>query len=228
MEPKFREETFLENIVGNMDDYIRNLIYDLQRYINNTYVSMPDIFMSIKDVEDDRMRRALHFLSVESENIVKQKGLMYAIDAHTLIDNKYLRLVKAIKKAKNDTFNIYMDSFDFLEQFQSNINWKDLKLNIYAKDKKHINEILDLTTHMESKFDYFFDIKFEDTRKGVTKDELIDIITDAYKKLIETLEHFKSINESSTSMYLTINSCRKITSILVLACYIISTIEIVE
>ena len=228
MKKKFQPESFLASIVGNMNDYIRNLIFDLQRYVNNTYVSMPELFMYIQDIEDDRVRRALHFLSVESENIVKQKGLWYAIDAHTLIEKKYNRLVKSIKESKDCTFNIYSDGFKYLDTFQNNIDWKNLRLNIYSKNKADIEELLDLTGHMEDKFKFFYDIQFQNSKKGVTKTELIDIITDAYKKLIETLEHFKTINESSTSMYLTINSCRKITSILVLACYIISTIEMVQ
>ena len=228
MKPRFTHENFLGSIVGNMNDYIRNLIYDLQRYVNNTYVSMPDLFMTIQEVEDDRIRRVLHFLSVESENIVKHKGISYAIDAHTLINNKYQRLVKSIEKSDECTFNIYMDGFKYLDEFQNNINWKNLRLNIYTKNKADLDELLDLTSHMEDKFKFFKDIKFENHKKGVTKDELIDIITIAYNKLIDTLEHFRLINESSTSLYLTINSCRKITSILVLACYIISTIEIVE
>ena len=228
MKHKFSHESFLASIVGNMNDYIRNLIYDLQRYINNTYVSMPDLFMSIEDIEDERIRRALHFLSVESENIVKHKGISYAIDANTLITNKYKRLVKSIKESKVTTFNIYMDSFDYLDEFQNNINWKDLRLNMYAKDKTDLEELLDLKSHMEYKFNFFYDIKFTNYKKGVNKSDLIDIITEAYNNLIKTLEHFRQINESSTSMYLTINACRKITSILVLACHIISTIELVE
>ena len=56
------EESFLQNISGNYSDYIKNMVFGLQKYVDQFYNHTSDIFLSIKKVEDPTMKQILNYL----------------------------------------------------------------------------------------------------------------------------------------------------------------------
>lgn len=223
------DEDFLKNIVGNYSDYIRNLVFGMQKYIDKFYSHTSEIFLSINKIEDPTMRQILHYLSVESENILRNKGVMFAIESFNLVVKKYDRLASNIINGGDDVrYNVYVDAYKYLDEFQDDINWKLFSMNEYTKDKTAIDELLDFENHMEDKFNTFSNIKFEKIYCGLNKKEMMDVLGRGFNKLHSTLLHLKNLAENSSSLYSTVIITRKIVSLLVLSCCIISTIEMYE
>ena len=124
-------ESFLDVISGNMKDCIKNIVYSLQNYINITYLNMSKIFMDINKIKDKDIRKTMHFLSVESENIIKDKGVSFANMSLKLVNKKYSLLVDGIKKTENCTFSFYSNNFAHLCNLENDLEWNKLQLNIY-------------------------------------------------------------------------------------------------
>lgn len=224
------EESFLQNISGNYSDYIKNMVFGLQKYTDQFYSHTSDIFLSIKKVEDPTMKQILNYLSLESENIIKNKGVVFAIDSFKLVVKKYNRLISEVVNANDNVrYNIYIDGYKYLSSFQDDINWKLFQMNEYSKKKSRtIDELLDFDNHMRFEFEKVKGMEFKDIYCGLGKKEMMDTLGRGFNKLHSTLLHLKNLSEESTSLYTTAIITRKIISIMVLSWYVISTIEIYE
>lgn len=224
------EENFMEVAVGNFIDCVRNAVYGLQKYIDNFYNPISEIYTNEIKIKDPNVRKVINFALVENENIIKNKGIAFANEISNLLLRKYDSLIESIEKESDKyKYKISEDAYSFLDKFQDDIDWQNLQLNAYTSRKCDDMKLLfEFNKFMESQFKRFAIYSFQATDIDLSKNEFITILDSAFLKLVSTMLQIKRILDSSTSLYTMSVSCRKVIEMSVMLYYILETIELIE
>ena len=91
-ECKMKKESFIDEIVGNIKDTIKNITYSLQRYSDEFVNYMTLSYKSLKEYNfnDD----IVCFLMCESESILKNKILQTSVEMCNFLHTKHQNLQK--------------------------------------------------------------------------------------------------------------------------------------
>lgn len=218
------DETFLEAAFGNFSDCIKNLVYGLQLYNDISHMNTNKICCEFDKVGDPTTKKILKFFIVEAENISKAKAIVFAMDSMNLLKKKYCILINKIKSdnSKNQ-YEISVDAYIYLTEFQEKINLNDIQKKKYKK--KEDNDVYKFEKFMNDEFNKYCEIDFVKYNKALTKDQLISILNCAFDKLHDTMVCIQNMVDDSNSNYITACLCREIISILIATYSAVSTID---
>lgn len=226
----YKEENFMEVAVGNFIDCVRNAVYGLQKYIDNFFNPISEIYTDEIKIKDPNVRKVINFVLVENESIIKNKGTSFANEVNNLLLRKYDSLIESIEKESDKyKYRISEDAYTFLDKFQDDINWQNLQLNAYSSKKYDDMKLLfEFNKFMEMQFKRFAIYSFQASEIELSKNEFITILDSAFLRLVSSMMQIRRILDNSASMYTMSVSCRKVIEMSVMLYYILETIELVE
>ena len=220
----YKEENFLDLLIGNFYDCIRNYIYNFQLYIDALHTNVSNTLDT--KIENNKINQLLSFIVNEHENIIKYKGVAFANEVSELLRRKYNSMYEFIKD-NDETVSYGLSSLacDFLNNFQDEL--VQLEIDRYSK-KTHeeISNTYNLTDYMESEFSRYKNFNFNDTNEICSKEQTLTLFNSIYMKLSVSMTQLRISCANSTSMYYTILTCRKIISLMMLLYFVLKTIKI--
>ena len=224
------DENFMEVAVGNFIDCVRNAVYGLQKYIDNFFNPISEIYTDEIKIKDPNVRKVINFVLVENESIIKNKGTSFANEVNNLLLRKYDSLIESIEKESDKyKYRISEDAYTFLDKFQDDIDWQNLQLNAYSSKKYDDMKLLfEFNKFMEMQFKRFAIYSFQASEIELSKNEFITILDSAFLRLVSSMMQIRRILDNSTSLYTMSVSCRKVIEMSVMLYYILETIELVE
>lgn len=212
--------------MGNYGDSIRNLVRGYQTYVDQFYNYIPVIYPEIAAQKGDYLP-LVTFLFAENESIMRQKGIMFAIDSCHLVTRKFESLRTFIREHDEiRSYNLSKDTFSFVFDDKPYAEMISSSFNIYAKKSIPDNSEL-------YKFEEYMDSVCNDFSKNVKKGcqtnyspkELVDFLDKIYLGFSQTMLHLKELAENSSSVYITARITRSLISALVMSYLAIGTIE---
>ena len=125
-----KKESFIDEIVGNIKDTIKNITYSLQRYSDEFVNYMTLSYKSLKEYNfnDD----IVCFLMCESESILKNKILQTSVEMCNFLHTKHQNLQNKLYE-NNMMDEFYVPSI-LLEEFKKKYSNTKYYYNTYHKE----------------------------------------------------------------------------------------------
>ena len=127
----YTKETYIEVIVENFHDYVNNITFCLQKYVDMVYNNIPNLYEEMKasDCKNKICNDVVSFLYAESENILLMRCRSFIYQSIELIKNKFANLAEQLNEDKrNDVVYLFSeDGFFFflkeLDNLYDDPNW---------------------------------------------------------------------------------------------------------
>ena len=193
-----KKESFIDEIVGNIKDTIKNITYSLQRYSDEFVNYMTLSYKSLKEYNfnDD----IVCFLMCESESILKNKILQTSVEMCNFLHTKHQNLQNKLYE-NNMMDEFYVPSI-LLEEFKKKYSNTKYYYNTYHKelsDKE--DDIYDFISFYNKELE-----RIENESKKITEDmyslhNTNIYIHEVYECFRKSMMSMKACIESSTSCY---------------------------
>lgn len=233
MSEVFKKETFVEVAVENFHDYVVNITFSLQKYIDMFYNTLPELY------DETRKTNGIHakccemssFLYAESENIISMKCKTFIYQSITLIQDKFDKLSENIMEEENkDLLYAFSEEgyFYFLKELER-VDWNSLNDHKYHEKHKHtVREMCQFNEYMTKKLDIHKMNTFTDEKIECTSKQIMIYLQTAYTKLIDTIHKMRRIADDSKNLYDIIIITRKVINILLITYVSVAYIEIID
>ena len=227
-EPRvYEKESFLEMIVENYKDYIKNMVFKYQKYDDVLNKAIPKVYGYdfLKEM-DESCIEIVSFLRTESENIYRMKGVSFIKECRDVISSKYRLMKNGIKsKGTNSQYYFSQETFQFFLDHIDQINWSTVSNDVYSNGIL-IEETLEET--MEEMFMAYSYHEFKSSPTIYYCDPLLVLLDKSFETILETLEKLKKLAEESRSSHLTIIIVREALDLMIMVYASIKTISEVQ
>lgn len=220
----YTKESFLEMIIENYKDYIKNMVLKFQKYddIINKYTMELYNFKSMKDL-DETYIEILSFLRTEGENIFRMKGVSFIKECRDVLSSKFKLLRSGLKTSgTNAQYYFNQEAFQFFIDHINQINWSMISNDVYSNGlilEESFTEVMD---------EMFMAYNFHEFKSSPTIyycDPLVVLLDDCFKQLIDTMTRLKTLAEESRSSHLTLIIAREALDIMIMVYASIKTIS---
>ena len=221
------EKSFITVHVSNFKDSICNLIYDYQKYLNMFYGNIKNLYttMAQNDIISTSNKEVISFAVNESENILNNKTIAFAISAHHLVERKYAELRSSILKHENIKFYICPRAYEYLKTLLSKMDIDALALNIY--DSKFKNELYDFKEYAMNKRQSISNMKFEiDYTTSLNSMQLLIILDKSCDQILKTFREIITLAEETNDLNTSLNIVRIAIELLVIVFSIVMLIDV--
>lgn len=235
MSELYTKENFIEVAVENFHDFINNLTFSLQKYVDMFYNTLPELYEETMcdsgTFPHEHCKEMSSFLYSESENIISMKCKTFIFQSINLIQNKFDKLSENIMDDSNkDTVYAFSEEgyFFFLKEIES-VDWGTLNDHRYYEKNKHsINEMCQFDDYMSKRLEVQKMNTFTDEKIKCNRRQLLVYLQTAYTKLIDTLHKMRKIADESTNLYDIVIMTRKVINMLVVTYVAVRYIEIID
>ena len=194
-----KKESFIDEIVGNIKDTIKNITYSLQRYSDEFVNYMSSSYKALKDYKfnDD----IVCFFMCESESILKNKILQTSVEMCNFLHTKHQNLYNKLRE-NNMMDEFYVPSV-LLEEFKK--KYGDNNSYYYSNYHKELSDKQDDIYDFISFYNKEIERINEESEK-ITEDmySLHDTnlyIHEVYECFKKSMLAMKACVENSTSCY---------------------------
>ena len=223
----YAKENSLEIGIGNYHDSIRNNVRGVQRYIDEFFKHIPDIYPAILEQKGEYYD-LVAFLFMENENIIKHKALSFMIESYKLLNRKWESLRKYVEKNDDDIYYmIPRDAFRFIYNKKEYNEWVSSAYNIYTRpeNEEDQEEVMHVMEYLDERLEEFPKTIHDGELLKFTKKELLVRLDNMYLTLTHCINHLKELSEISFSAYSSLKTVRGMVNVLVMTYCAASTIK---
>lgn len=220
MEENLSYEEPLDELVGNLTDTLKNLIYKYQKYIDMLYNNIPNITKDLKKINATACLETISFIISEQDKILILKGTDFINDIIILTKKKIDSLNKLVTDSKNIKYTVSMDAYNKIFAYVSKINMNDLKENYYCKGKPRITDLNKYVSNMLSSSTE----KLGEVTEFSTS-SIVMIIENTMTAIIDVFNGLKDISENSNTFVITYIITIHVINLYVMLIKLLSTIK---
>jgi hypothetical protein len=228
----YKKENYVEVAIENFHDYIDNLTFSLQKYVDMFYNTLPDLYEETRTTthHNKKCQEMSSFLYAESESLVSMKCKHFIYQAISVIQNKFDRLsTDIIEDDEVRTFKFSEEGYFYFLHELDRVDWSALSDRKYHDKNNHsIDEVCKFEEFKTKKLDILKMNKFTDDKITYNNNQLLIPLQTAYTKVIDTLHKMRTIADSSSNLYDIVMITREVINILLITYIAISYIEIIE
>ena len=227
----YKKENYVEVAIENFHDYINNLTFSLQKYVDMFYNTLPELYEETRSEGHKHMKcqEMSSFLYAESESLISMKCKHFVYQSISVIQNKFDKLSTDITEDDEvRTFRFSEEGYFYFLHELDRIDWNSLTDRRYHDKKHSVNEACQFEEYKTKKLDILKMNKFTDDKITYNNNQLIVPLQTAYTKVIDTLHKMRSIIDASNNLYDIVMITREVIDILLLTYIAISYVEIIE
>jgi hypothetical protein len=136
----YKKENYVEVAVENFHDYINNLTFSLQKYVNMFYNTLPELYEETRSDAHRHLKcqEMSSFLYAESESLISMKCKHFIYQSISVIQKKFDKLSTDIMEDEEvRTFGFCEEGYFFFLHELDRIDWKALTDRKYYDKHNH-------------------------------------------------------------------------------------------